>query len=644
MSLAAVYATLITLPVLVGIVAFLIDRTAARNHLVIGGSVVVGALAVTAALLFGGSSAVFFGLPVDIPLGGILLALETGLTVFVVAISIWNRRRLAPVLAVAQLAISIWLDLSGRMPEADPSRLFWFDRLSLVMVLIVGIIGPLICVNAIGYMRDYHRASPMVRGRRNVFFGLLFIFLSGMFGLVAANYLPLMLLFWEVTTICSFLLIGYSRTDETIGFAFRALNMNLVGGLGFSLAIALLADQPNGLDLARLTSGPAGAALLPAIALLALAGIAKSAQMPFSSWLIGAMYAPSPTSALLHSSTMVKAGVFLLLRLAPAMSGSVVGYLVAFIGLFTFLFVSLVAGTEANAKKVLAYSTIGSLGLIGGCAGIGTPELAWAGVMIIIFHALAKGLLFLTVGTIENRLYTKNMENFDALLSLMPRVSSLVLVGVAGMFIAPFGLVVAKWTAIRAFLAVPGAQGAVMVLVMAFGSSLTIFYWGKLLIKVMSARTQSEYERSIEKRVSRYEWVTETTMAAGVILATALVGVISDNVVGPWALSAFSAAPRTFLAIEPATLLLMLACVVFLPALAWWSWRHPQYDHADFYASGRNANGAHVMGAALGGIHRVSLRSYYLEGVLDGTFVFRAGTVACGALLIAMLVAGTVAR
>jgi hypothetical protein len=155
--------------------------------------------------------------------------------------------------------------------------------------------------------------------------------------------------------------------------------------------------------------------------------------------------------------------------------------------------------TEQNTKKVLAYSTIGSLGLIVGCAGIGTPELAWVGVMIIIFHALAKGLLFLVVGTIENRLYTKDMENFDTLISRLPRVSVLALAGIAGMFIAPFGIVVAKWAAIKAFLLVPGGQGAVMILIMAFGSSLTLFYWGKLLIKVLSMRSISDYERSIEK-------------------------------------------------------------------------------------------------------------------------------------------------
>ena len=190
----------------------------------------------------------------------------------------------------------------------------------------------------------------------------------------------------------------------------------------------------------------------------------------------------------------------------------------------------------------------------------------------------------------------------------------------------------------------PGPQGALMLMIMAFGSSLTIFYWGKLLIKVMSARRQTDYERSIEKRVSRYEWFSEGAMAFGVLAATALVGVISDHVVGPYALAVFSATPRVFLAIDPAVLLLMLAMVVFLPVVAWWSWRHPDYDHSDFYASGRSATAGHVMGAALGGIHRVTLRNYYLEGVLDGSLIFNVGTVACGGLLAATVIVGLVAR
>ncbi len=648
MSLASLFAALVALPLVVGAVLLLITRSSIRNAVVVAGAASVGILSIAVALTFGGSNAVFFGLPDWAPSGvnveAVLFGVEIALTALILVLSLSHRRFLAPVLALTQLGISGYLELTGRLPEVDLQRLFWFDRLSLVMVLIIGIIGSLICVNAIGYMRALHRSTPMIRGRRTVFFSLLFIFLSAMFGLVASNYLPMMLVFWEITTICSFLLIGYARTEETIGYAFRALNMNLLGGLGFGLGIALLADQPNGLDLARITASPAGGIVMAALALLAFAGITKSAQMPFSSWLIGAMYAPSPTSALLHSSTMVKAGVFLLLRLSPAITGTTVGYLVAFVGLVTFLFVSLVAVTEENAKKVLAYSTIGSLGLIVGCAGIGTPELMWAAVMIIIFHALAKGLLFLVVGTVENRLYTKNMENFDALMSLMPRVSTLFLIGIAGMFVAPFGIVVAKWTAIRAFLAVPGAAGAVLVLIMAFGSSLTLFYWGKLLIKVLSARKVTPYERSIQDRVSWYEWATEIPLAVGLVVATAFIGLVSDHLITPFALGAFGAAPRTLLSIDPATLVVLLAAMLFLPAISVYVWRHPIYDHSDFYASGRSTNAGHVIGAALGGIRKVTLRNYYLDGVLDGGLIFQAGTAMCAAILVAMVGVGVIVR
>jgi ech hydrogenase subunit A len=303
--------------------------------------------------------------------------------------------------------------------------------------------------------------------------------------------------------------------------------------------------------------------------------------------------------------------------------------------MLTFLFVSLVGVTEQNTKKVLAYSTIGSLGLIVGCAGLGSPELIWVGVMIIIFHALAKGLLFLVVGTIENRLYSKDMENFDTLLSRLPLVSALALTGIAGMFIAPFGVVVAKWTAIRAFLDIPGWQGAALLVIMAFGTSLTLFYWGKLLIKVLSMRTVSEYELSVQKRITRFEWLAEITLAVGVIAVAAFIGVISEQVVGPQALATFKGTSQAFLHVEPVMLTTMVVAMLFLPALALWASRQKHYDMSDFYAAGRPVTSTGVMGMALGGSRTVSLRNYYLEGVVNGGLVFRAGTLVCGVLLIA---------
>jgi ech hydrogenase subunit A len=642
--MSSLVAFLVVFPLLVGAVLLVVGDSRLRNAIVLTACAVVAVASVVTVVVFGNGEAVFFGLPGGLETGFAAFFAEIAISAIVIVISIQNRRWLPIGFVLAQVAIAAYLELGGHMPTSDPERLFWFDRLSMVMVLVIGIIGTLICVHALGYMRDYQRSNPMIKGRRTSFFFLLFMFLSAMFGLVTSNELPVLLVFWEITTLCSFLLIGYTRTPETIGYAFKALNMNLLGGLGFSIAILLLSGQPDGMDLARLTSGPAGAAVLPAIALLALAGITKSAQMPFSSWLLGAMYAPSPTSALLHSSTMVKAGVFLLLRLSPAMHGSVVGDAVAFTGLLTFLFVSLVAVTEQNTKKVLAYSTIGNLGLIVGAAGVGGPDLVWVGVMIIIFHAVAKSLLFLVVGTLENRLYTKDMENFDALISRLPRVSALALTGIAGMFIAPFGIVIAKWTAIRAFLEVPGWTGAVFVVILAFGSSLTIFYWGKLLIKVLSTRGTGAYERSIEGRISRFEWFSEAAHAVLVIVIAASIGILSERVVAPFAAGATGAPVGSFLHIEPGVVALLLVAVLFLPVLALWASGRWQYDMADFYASGRSANAVHTMGAALGGTREVTLRNYYLDGVIDGALVFRVGTLVCGVLLASMILVAAVAR
>jgi len=127
--------------------------------------------------------------------------------------------------------------------------------------------------------------------------------------------------------------------------------------------------------------------LLPVV-LISFAGLTKSAQLPFSSWLVGAMVAPTPVSALLHSSTMVKAGVYVMIRFAPLLQGSFAGLALSLVGGSTFLIASAIAISQSNAKKVLAYSTIATLGLVTACAGVGTFEAVWAAVFLLIFHAV----------------------------------------------------------------------------------------------------------------------------------------------------------------------------------------------------------------------------------------------------------------
>jgi ech hydrogenase subunit A len=224
----------------------------------------------------------------------------------------------------------------------------------------------------------------------------------------------------------------------------------------------------------------------------------------------------------------------------------------------------------------------------------------------------------------------------------MPRVSALALTGIAGMFIAPFGIVIAKWSAIRAFLDVPGVQGATFVIILAFGSALTIYYWGKLLLKILSTRAVSPEEAALEGRISRFEWFAEGAHALGVVLVAGSLGLLSQFVVGPWAEATFPGQAATFLHLEPQVIAFLLGSILFLPLVAMWASTR-RFDLADIYSSGRTADAGHVMGAALGGTRAVSLRNYYLEGVVNGPLVFRVGTVVCGLTLAATVVLGVMA-
>jgi ech hydrogenase subunit A len=261
--------------------------------------------------------------------------------------------------------------------------------------------------------------------------------------------------------------------------ATRALWMNMTGGVAFVFALIFMQKSGVGLYLSELLKpgfSAAGAAAVIPLFMLCYAGITKSAQVPFQSWLTGAMVAPTPVSALLHSSTMVKAGVYLVLRLSPAYSGTMLSGMLAMFGAFTFLTASALAVGQSNAKKVLAYSTIANLGLIIACAGINTPAAITAAIVIIIFHAVSKALMFLCVGTIEQKIHSRDLEDMRGLYMTMPKTTIVALIGVVTMLLPPFGVLLGKWMAIESAAAVKYMPVTIML---ALGSGLTVMFWAR---------------------------------------------------------------------------------------------------------------------------------------------------------------------
>ncbi len=470
------------------------DTKFRRGTVIVSGFLIMAASVYTAlGILIGGSSvqAPFRPDPIDlyhiseyVILGG-----EIFLLLVVIILSFKHKKIYCALLGMLGTIPVVALEIGGYFPEQETA--LRLDPLSAVMFLIAGVVGPLICMYAVGYMSDYHHHHTNVQDRTNVFLSLLFVFLGGMFGLISSDSLTWIYFFWEITSVCSFLLIGYTRTGEAINNSFRALWMNLLGGCGFAggiLALLLLdGGRVNSLSVLMQQTRENPVVML-AVTLFAFAALTKSAQFPFSRWLLGAMVAPTPSSALLHSATMVKIGVYMLIRLSPLFTHTFTGIMITVIGGFTFFAASLLAISQHDGKKVLAYSTISNLGLITACAGTGTTEGVWAAVMLMLFHAVSKSLLFQTVGDIENIMGSRDIEDMHGLVIKLPRLALIMMIGICGMFMAPFGMLVSKWAALKAFV---DSQSVWLVIFLVFGSGSTLFYWAKWLGKICTVIHQS---------------------------------------------------------------------------------------------------------------------------------------------------------
>ncbi|WP_031440502.1 proton-conducting transporter transmembrane domain-containing protein, partial [Sphingomonas sp. FUKUSWIS1] len=289
----------------------------------------------------------------------------------------------------------------------------WLDPLGLLFAGLILGIGLLVVIYAQGYLA---KAEPTGR-----FLSFLMLFQGAMIGIALSNNILLMLIFWELTSLSSFLLIGFwrDRADARQG-ARMALAVTGGGGLALIAGMLLLGQAAGSYELATiLTRGAVVQAspLYPAILTLVLLGaFTKSAQFPFHFWLPHAMAAPTPVSAYLHSATMVKAGVFLLARLWPVLAGSDLWfYLVASTGLVTMIFGAGVALFRNDLKAILAYSTISQLGLMVMLLGFGTPAAATAAVFHILNHAAFKAALFMNAGMVDHETGTRDIRRLGGL-------------------------------------------------------------------------------------------------------------------------------------------------------------------------------------------------------------------------------------
>lgn len=317
------------------------------------------------------------------------------------------------------------------LPQLGIDFSFRLDSLGLLFALLISGIGTLIYIYAYYYLNPKNSLSKL--------YLLLMLFMAAMLGISLSNNLIILLVFWELTSISSFLLVGYWSNYEAAQRGSRmALTITGMGGLAMLGGFVLLGQITGTYQLDQILTMTeqiqSHYLFVPTLLLILIGAFTKSAQFPFHFWLPNAMAAPTPVSAYLHSATMVKAGLFLVARLLPIFAGAALFHnIVTFVGLFTLCMAAFFAIFKEDLKGLLAYSTISHLGLIMCLLGIGSPLAVAAAIFHIINHATFKAALFMIAGIIDHESGTRDLRKLSGLWQLLPFTATLTMITAASM-------------------------------------------------------------------------------------------------------------------------------------------------------------------------------------------------------------------
>ncbi len=592
---------LIAIPAVLAVLFQFVRNEKARGYIVYAGS---GIIMLTTVIFIvrwvTGGAQTWMLYPETELIDHLMTAGDIFLMCLIIYLSVKHEKVIPIILSVLQTALVIYTEFTADVAEGPHMMVDW---LTILMCVIIAFIGGFICIYTVGYMKGYHHHHKEVEDRQPFFFSMLFLFLAAMFGLVLSQNLVWIYFFWEITSVISFLMIGYTKSDEAVNNSFCALWMNLLGGLGFAVAIALMAQLHGTLQLLEVVNI---GALLPLMC-LSLAGMTKSAQLPFSTWLLGAMVAPTPSSALLHSATMVKAGVYLLIRISPALEGNLVGIIVSSIGGFTFIMASMMAIAQNDAKKVLAFSTISNLGLIVACSGIGVEETVWAAVFLMVFHAVSKSMLFQSVGATENTLGSRDIEDMHGLIIRVPKLAYIMGIGIAGMYLAPFGMLISKWLALKAFV---DSGNVILVLCIAYGSATTMFYWTKWLAKLLCYHIPRDTVKDVTRKD---EYISMSFHAIVMLLLCLFLPVVAITVVNPIVRELFGNTHDVLSMSVLTTMAIMLVSIFIVPVVMFFISRRSHQELVPIYMNGVNEGDNRFFTNSFGGKDHLYLSNWYLR-------------------------------
>jgi ech hydrogenase subunit A len=437
----------------------------------------VSVLVFCSVFFYASLSTPFLQIDVDNEYSHLMLFLDFVLLAFFLYQGLKNSDKTISIMSSIQLTLLAIFAIYGSYNDTPEIRI---DSLSAMMYLLVNIAGGIIIIYALGYMRDEETSES----RKSYFLALLVAFLGVMNLAVSSDNLEWFFFFFEMTTLFSFLLIGFRDDEISQKNALTALRLNLFGGVALVGMILISVFDAGTLSLSVLLSSSHSYLAMLAVILFCFAGFVKGAQPPFSSWLLGAMVAPTPVSAILHSATMVKIAPFMMLKASSYLHGTFFAMSMSLLLLVSFLVSGYLALKEDNFKKVLAYSTISLLALMMGLALFGTPLALTAAMVLMIFHGISKALLFLQAGILEKAFHIKSVEDFGGLWNKSRSTAFLILFGFLSIIVPPFGAFLAKWLAIESLSTSSGAYLALSTVIVAIGGVVLTLLYFKVSFKI----------------------------------------------------------------------------------------------------------------------------------------------------------------
>ena len=447
------------------------------------------------------------------------------------------------------------------IPALGIDLAFRLDVLSWVLALIATGIGALVLLYCARYFKD---TEPGL-GR---FAGVLTAFAGAMVGLVLADDVMVLYTFWELTTVFSYLLIGhYQDKQASRRAALNALISTTAGGLAMLVGLLMVSAAAGSLRLSVIVADPmwaeAGPYLVAAMLLILAGAMTKSALIPTHFWLPGAMAAPTPVSAYLHAAAMVKAGIYLILRVAPALTHlEVVTMVLAAFGAVTMLVGGWRALRQTDIKLLLAYGTVSQLGFLAAVTGLATRDALLAGLAMLIAHAVFKAPLFMVVGIIDKKFGTRDLRVLSGVGKVAPVIAAIGTLSAASMAALPplFGFVAKE--AIYTALWLGGGWQRLVLIALVAGSILTVAYSWRFVVGAFgSARGAPRVEKP--EPISVLFWLPPALIAA-LSVGLSFVTVPLEEVLGGYAEMLPATGEDLHLAVIPHLGVPLLASIITL--------------------------------------------------------------------------------